>query len=404
METNMNMNGKQLINKVCMMAVISLLLSIPLIMIEDLIHEREATKDSVAREIARSVAQAQVVGGLALETDVRTSKDSTVVQKRRVSPMKLDYKADVATETLHRSIYDVIVYKADIEISGSFVADETCIDARRNRLSLRVTDVKGLTDLPQVAFGSKTSDFTLTEDRSMQAQVELPEDIKAGDEMDFRLALKLKGTDSLMFSPEGARNTLTVSSSYPHPSFQGSFLPDSREVRKDGFDAVWKVLDINVANPDKETIGVKFVDPANPYQQATRSAKYALLIIVLVFVSGLFVEYFTRKDINLVQYAVIGLSLMLFYALLLSFSEFVPFGLAYLVAAVMTVLALLSYFRWILKGRCAYLLGGIIALAYLVNYVLLQMETYALLAGSLVLFVLLWVVMYLTANISDERE
>ena len=123
-----------------------------------------------------------------------------------------------------------------------------------------------------------------------------------------------------------------------------------------------------------------------------------MLIIVLVFVAGLFVEFFTRREINVVQYAVIGLSLALFYSLLVAFSEFITFGWAYIVATLMTISALMLYFKAILKNNSAYMLGGFVTIVYVVNYMLLQMETFALLAGSLVLFALLCVVMYLTSN------
>ena len=134
-----------------------------------------------------------------------------------------------------------------------------------------------------------------------------------------------------------------------------------------------------------------------------RSAKYGMLIIILVFVASLFVEFLTRKEINPIQYAVIGLSLVLFYSLLVAFSEFINFGIAYVIAALMTTGALMLYFRAILKSRSAYILGGFVAIVYALNYMLLQMDTYALLAGSLVLFLLLCVVMYLTANISNKE-
>lgn len=173
-------------------------------------------------------------------------------------------------------------------------------------------------------------------------------------------------------------------------------------MRDDGFSATWNVLRMNI-NSTNDQMGVKFVDPANPYQQATRSVKYGLLIILLVFVAGLLVEYLTHKEIDLVQYTVIGLSLVLFYMLLLSFSEFIIFGWAYLIAAVMTVMALMLYFQAILKHQSAYLMGGFLAAVYAVNYILLQMETFALLAGSLVLFALLSVVMYFTANSNNRK-
>ena len=129
-----------------------------------------------------------------------------------------------------------------------------------------------------------------------------------------------------------------------------------------------------------------------------------MLVIVLIFVAGLAVELITKKKISLVQYLVIGLSLILFYALVLAFSEFVSFPLAYAIAAAMTVAALLGYFRGILRSRAAWVLAAAVALAYLFSYFLLQMETYAFIAGTLVLFVLLSGIMYLTRNINKEEQ
>ena len=194
---------------------------------------------------------------------------------------------------------------------------------------------------------------------------------------------------------------MTISSTYPHPSFQGAVLPNTREVKSDGFKAAWNVSSLNSSM--RNNMGVKFVDPANPYQQSMRSAKYGMLIVILVFVAGLFVEFLTKKEISPIQYTVIGLSLVLFYSLLVAFSEFMIFGVAYVIAALMTTGALMFYFRAILKSRSAYVLGGFVAIVYALNYMLLQMDTYALLAGSLVLFLLLCVVMYLTANINNKE-
>ena len=132
--------------------------------------------------------------------------------------------------------------------------------------------------------------------------------------------------------------------------------------------------------------------------------KYGILIILLVFIAGLILELAGKRQINLIQYLVIGLSLVLFYALVLSFSEFMAFGTAYALAAAMTTLALLVYFRGILRDRSAYLLVALVALAYIVSYVLVQMETYALLSGTLILFLLLAVVMYFTRDLNKKDD
>ena len=188
------------------------------------------------------------------------------------------------------------------------------------------------------------------------------------------------------------------------PSFTGDFLPYEREVSDEGFSARWSVSKINRGDPDDTSFGVKLLKGVTQYQQTTRSAKYGIIIILLVFIAGLSMELLGKKKISLVQYLIIGLSLVLFYALVLSFSEFIPFSVAYGLSAIMTVGALFGYFRGILRDQSAWLLTSLVAVAYLLSYVLIQMETYTLLSGTLVLFALLMGVMYLTRNLNRMEK
>lgn len=398
--------------KICIVAAISLLLLIPLAMIKGVIEDREDTKNGVINEVANSYARSQTVSAPLLVSYVLKEKKvdkqfepsgiQTYVEDYETDCSLVDYKADVKTDILHRSIYDVIVYNSRIQISGKMPVSENAVVARDNHFRINVSDQKGFSNPSQLTFGGKTFNLIRTP-YNFETEVELPKDVKVGDTIDFSISFDLKGTESLFFGSSGLGNTsLAISSSYPHPSFQGAMLPNTREVNDEGFTATWSVSEFN--NSTNENMGVKFVEPANPYQQSMRSAKYGMLIIILVFVAGLFVELLTRKEINPIQYAVIGLSLVLFYSLLVSFSEFITFGVAYVIAALMTTGALMFYFRAILKSSTAYVLGGFVALVYALNYMLLQMDTYALLAGSLVLFLLLCVVMYITANTNKNKE
>ena len=411
METKANSNAKRTAIKVSLIAVISLLLLIPLAMVKGVIEDRKDTKDAVINEVANSYAKPQTIAAPYLVSYVLEEK--TADNKMEPSGKQIyvedyysycsqvDYKADVLTEMLHRSIYDVIVYNSKIRISGKLPITDKSIIARENEFHFAVADIKGFSNPSELTFGGQSFELNRKSDEFV-ADVLFPRDAKVGDIIDFAITFDLKGTESLFFKPSREGNTsLAISSSYPNPSFQGAVLPNYREVKEDGFNATWSVSSFSSSDYDK--MGVKFVNPANPYQQSMRSAKYGMLIIVLVFVAGLFVEFLTRKEINPIQYAVIGLSLVLFYSLLVAFSEFITFAVAYIVAAVMTTGALMLYFRAILKSHSAYMLGGFVALVYALNYMLLQMETYALLAGSLVLFLLLCVVMYITANINNNK-
>lgn len=411
MEKKEKLNSERTPMKYCLVVVISLLLLIPLVMIKAVIEDREQTKEAVTMEVANSYAKPQTISAPYLVSYVLEEKtvDKTIEPSGKQTYIEdydsycsqVDYKADVVTDVLHRSIYDVIVYNSKVQISGKVPITELAVIARNNEFRFKVADVKGFSNPSPLTFGGQSFELNRRLDEYV-AEVVFPEDSKSGDTVDFMITFDLKGTESLFFNPSRDGNTtLAISSSYQHPSFQGEILPNQRMVNEDGFNATWNVSSFNSSIFDD--MGVKFVDPANPYQQSMRSAKYGMLIIILVFVASLFVEFLTRKGINPIQYAVIGLSLVLFYSLLVAFSEFITFGVAYVLAALMTTGALMLYFRAILKNRSAYMLGGFVVLVYALNYILLQMETYALLAGSLLLFVLLSVVMYLTANINNNK-
>lgn len=411
MEKKEKLNSERTPMKYCLVVVISLLLLIPLVMIKAVIEDREQTKEAVTMEVANSYAKPQTISAPYLVSYVLEEKtvDKTIEPSGKQTYIEdydsycsqVDYKADVVTDVLHRSIYDVIVYNSKVQISGKVPITELAVIARNNEFRFKVADVKGFSNPSPLTFGGQSFELNRRLDEYV-AEVVFPEESKSGDTVDFMITFDLKGTESLFFNPSRDGNTtLAISSSYQHPSFQGEILPNQRMVNEDGFNATWNVSSFNSSIFDD--MGVKFVDPANPYQQSMRSAKYGMLIIILVFVASLFVEFLTRKGINPIQYAVIGLSLVLFYSLLVAFSEFITFGVAYVLAALMTTGALMLYFRAILKNRSAYMLGGFVALVYALNYILLQMETYALLAGSLLLFVLLSVVMYLTANINNNK-
>ena len=169
-----------------------------------------------------------------------------------------------------------------------------------------------------------------------------------------------------------------------------------RNVSDTGFDAKWIVTDLNTVSATGSYIDVELIVPASQYQQTERVMKYSFLIILLVFVAIYLVESITRCKINIVQYIVTGLSLCLFYLLLLSISEFLSFGLSYAIAAAMTTGALGAYFYGFLKSKFALIFTGAVALLYVFIYILLQMETGSLLAGTLALFLILSVIMYFT--------
>ena len=395
------------LKKIAFIFLITILLIIPLMMIKGVINERNELKYSVKKEISRAISESQIVDGPRLiytveKEQVVDGNKEMVEEIHVINPQKMESVVNVTTETLRRSIYNVIVYHSKININGSYVLPEAVYNGKNFKIKMKVSDLKGLIDTPKISLLKKDYKFDVDDSDQLYTVIELPKENQTDRIIPFTMQLELKGTERLMFAPSADETVLSISSSYTNPSFVGEYLPLSRDVDEKGFTAKWKVLKINKKR--SEYMGVDFIEVASQYQQAMRSVKYGMLIICLVFIAGLLVEFVTRRQIHVVQYAIIGLSLVLFYSLLTAFSDIIPFGWAYLIASIMTTIALTLYYKGILKNKSAWILGGFISIMYATNYILLQMETHSLLAGSLLLFALLSVMMYFTANMNKTNS
>ena len=410
--------------KILLMGIVALLMLIPLAMVKDQISEREHTAAESRDEVAASWGHAQTLSGpvLKFSYDItipdEKGKPVTEHETATVYPRSLVYDIDLNTQTLHRSIYDIMVYGAEVAVTGDFVIPALYGQKRltEQEVTIGLSDLRGVEGDVDITLGDKSYAFHsgssgYTDGNRMSVRtsilketIDLDKALMDGKTvLPFRLTYRVKGSSSLMVRPYGGTTEVKMHSNCPDPSFTGDFLPSEREVTDEGFTARWSVSEINRGNPDDTLFGVNLLQGVTQYQQSMRSAKYGILIILLVFLAGLAVELLGKKKISIVQYLVIGLSLVLFYVLVLSFSEFMRFPLAYALAALMTVAALLGYFRGILRDRSAWLLTALVALAFLISYVLLQMETYAFLAGTLILFVLLTGIMYLTRNLTRQE-
>ena len=409
--------------KIALMGTLALLLLIPLAMVQSQIADRQNAASASQDEVAASWGRAQTLTGPVLkftyEFELLDKDQKKTVEEATgtVYPRTLSYDIDTQTQTLHRSIYDILVYGADVVVTGDFVIPAYLAEKKMNSqiVTMGLSDLRGIEGSVDITLGEKSYSFH-SGSGSKQEQFYGPTEYKSSlsESIDvdkalmdgktvlpFRLTYRVKGSSSLMVRPYGETTEVKMHSDCPDPSFTGDFLPSDREVTEEGFTARWSVSEINRGDPDDTSFGVNLLQGVTQYQQTTRSAKYGILVILLVFIAGLAVELVGKKKISIVQYLVIGLSLVLFYALVLSFSEFMRFPVAYGLAALMTVAALFGYFRGILRDRSAWLLTALVALAYALSYILLQMETYALLAGTLVLFALLVGIMYLTRNLNN---
>ena len=414
--------------KIALIGLLSILMLIPLAMVQSQINDRQTAASESRDEVAASWGHTQTLTGpvikLYYDIEVQDQKQEKTVnhETATVYPRTLNYDIDMLTQTLHRSIYDIMVYGSEVEVTGDFIIPSVYgeQDLKEQAVFMGLGDLRGIDGPVEITLGgqsysfhsgAKTKEYKIYGNHVEPGEASLSETVMLDKALmdgktvlPFRLTYRVKGSSSMMIRPYGEITEVKMHSDCPDPSFTGDFLPSEREVTEDGFTARWSVSEINRGNPDDTSFGVNLLQGVTQYQKTMRSAKYGILVILLVFIAGLAVELVGKKKINIVQYLVIGLSLVLFYALVLSFSEFMSFSLAYALAALMTVAALFGYFRGILRDRSAWLLTALVALAYLLSYVLLQMETYALIVGTLVLFFLLTGIMYLTRNLNRPEH
>ena len=358
--------------KIALMGTLALLLLIPLAMVQSQIADRQNAASASQDEVAASWGRAQTLTGPVLKFTYEIEildKDQKHLEEATLTvyPQTLSYDIDTQTQTLHRSIYDIMVYGADVVVTGDFVIPAYLAEEKIKEqiVSMGLSDLRGIDGPVEVTLGEQSYHFHSgsggkRDSYSGESRASLLESIKVDKALmdgktvlPFRLTYRVKGSSSLMVRPYGETTEVKMHSDCPDPSFTGDFLPSDREVTEEGFTARWSVSEINRGNPDDTSFGVNLLQGVTQYQQTTRSAKYGILVILLVFIAGLAVELVGKKKISIVQYLVIGLSLVLFYALVLSFSEFMSFTVAYALAALMTIAALFGYFRGILRDRSA---------------------------------------------------
>ena len=434
--------------KVVFIALLSLLLLIPSIMISSLGEERKQTAANAQNEIASKWGMPQHVTGPVIAIPCVEGNQKDIYY---ILPKTLNVNADVKSQTLYRNIYEAVVYNSSIDIDGTFNInsllpiknDSVKVLLNEAYIELGITDLRGISKKVQVNLGGMITDvndggtddniqydesypvdegdYVVVEDVSVKkgescvamARMDLTE-LARHDSVPFKLHLDLKGSETLNFAPVGEVTKIHVKGDCGTPSFNGNFLPDDRNVTPDGFDATWEIISINRPYPQSfmgnrateiaaSQVQVGLRIPVDRFQKTERAIKYALLVIVLTFIAALFSEFRLRRHINVFQYLLIGLALVLFYSLLLSMSEHMAFALAYLIATLMTVGMVTIYLFGVLKvKKQALIIGAMLLFMYAYIFVLLSLESYALLAGSIGLFIILAVIMYYSLKIRTE--
>lgn len=423
--------------KVLVIGILILLLMIPVFMIENLIKERGRTQEEAINEVSQKWSLAQTITGpyLNIQYPVVTEnngKQEVAIKNLLLFPDELVIDGQLKTEILKRSTYEVNVYQSELTLKGSFSVEELIksrIDMNlpqyeRAAICLNLTDMRGISEQISIALGDSVYVFEPGMDNrgisntGVHAIADLSA-LKTNKKLPYEIKIKLKGSQSINFTPLGKTTQVNLKANWNTPSFTGNYLPNTRNITEKDFSAQWQVLNlnrnysqvmmdysnVNVQDINDSSFGVNFKIPVEQYQQSMRSAKYAILIIVLTFGVIFFTEIMNKTRIHALQYLLVGLALCLFYSLLLSFSEHIGFNPAYVLSAALTIILVGGYmFGVIKKKKPAFIMSGLLSVLYLYIFVLIQLETFALLAGSLGLFFILALVMYFSKKIDWFNE
>jgi inner membrane protein len=418
----------QIFIKLGLVLFLVLLLMIPIIWVQSLINERETLQANVQQEVAHAWGREQVLKGpvLCIPYELRgygaDKKPYIERHWRYIAPEDLQVTANVATETRKKGIFETVVYNSATRIQGVFNLEELPDKGSVRYLFAEAALLTGISD-PSTITQKIVTQWEGAEIKTMPGtpyngfvgngfHTFVPIDPEK-NQYRFDVALDFRGTSSLDFLPSGRNTQIQANSNWASPSFTGRNLPAKREITTSGFSATWNASEYNRPFPDfwsddayqalndQVTFGVKLIQTADHYQKNMRSAKYALLVISLSFMVFFFFEIMLKIRIHPIQYGMIGLGLAIFYLLLLSLTEHLGFDQAYLISAGAVIGLVVFYaLAFLPNKKTAALLTLLFLMLYAYIFVLLQLEDYALLAGSVGLFLILATVMLLSKRVN----
>ena len=411
-----------------------IVLLVPLSMIQGVIYERDRIGVDAKVEIQRTWGNRQLVAGPVMVVPydtIQTNSRGDEFSTRHylyLLPRDLSIEGDVAPEVRYRGIHNVPVYSADLRMSGSFPDSwlkEMNLSSQNVKweeifIAMAVSDGRAITEIPSIQLGDENVRFVPGGKQvpGFPPQVLAPigknisvEKIKTA--LSFDIDLKLNGSESLQFLPVGDTTYVSLRSSWTSPSFSGNYLPKTRDVTADGFEAAWEVSSIGRALPSRWTdtsgvggatsesnFGVDLYMPISVYRLTERATKYGVLFVGLTFVAYFLFEVVAKLRLHPLQYLLVGFANCIFYLLLLSLAEHAGFGWSYVISCVSSCTLVIGYSLSVLGDkRRAFVMSVVLLLLYGFLYMTLKAEEYAMLVGAIGLWVSLAATMYLTRRI-----
>lgn len=428
-------------HKIILVAALIALLWLPVGVIHNLVLERAELNQQVQQQIADSSSGPQLLSGpllvLELEATQVQGSDKTSLHSQYLLQQAddLQLSSEVQTEQRSRGLYRARVYQSQHQINARFAAVSAELLAntvsgqvgppriKAAWISFAVNDSRGFTRLPQLKLNGELQPFgSGTKLSFMPEGIHLPLPVSLLQQaMNLELSVELQGSSSLSVLPVARSSRWQLHSNWPDPAFQGRYLPQQREISPSGFSASWQSSELsNPASQElsrcfgqqsckaltEQAFSVSLIEAVDPYQQTERAIKYAILVIVLSFAWFYLAELLnhTRFQLHPMHYLLVGLTLVMFYLLLLSLSELVGFLAAYWLASLACALLLSGYLTAVLQSmqRSVAVTAAYLLLQGLL-YLILQAETFALLSGTLLLFATLAVLMLSTRRLNWQQ-
>ena len=423
--------------KLGIITFIGLILIASTSMVSNLAKERKNLQSDAVSDISSKWGNAQTITGPVItipyfryEKQIQEDKSIKYLKYKEyiyILPENLQINGEVFPMKKHRNIYETVVYSSKLKINGTFKPvnieklnlNPENILWNEASLSLGISDLRGIENELILNLNKKQTLFnpgsSAPDVISKGVHAKLPKiDPENPAAYNFSLNLNLKGSRKLYFIPAGKITEVHIKSPWKNPSFNGAFLPNNSKNNQTGFTADWKVLNLNRNFPqmwtnkqynfDNSAFGTDLLLPVDNYQKIMRSIKYAVLFILFTFITFFFTEILKKKFIHPVQYILTGAALVIFYILLLSITEQLNFNYAFLISAGATLFLISAYTGTILKSKTLTLLiTGILAVLYTFIFVIIQMQDYSLLIGSIGLFIILALIMLLSRNVDWNK-
>lgn len=415
--------------------VIIAVLAIPLALVWIVVDIRSDYEQQVSREISAGWGGRQILMGPFLKVQVRlpTSADPNEMDSEEqfagyfFTPETLNIASSSEHQIRHKGIFKKPVFSNNIEMTGTYAPDHAkfaerlhveSLNIERCSMILTVQNTQSIRSLvgtvgdrvlefepsPQrVAWGGEAVRAPVTEDECKQA--------------DFSLSLSLRGSNLQSVAMLGDETELHMSSTWPHPKFEGRQLPDSHDISETGFTANWSSIALargfaSMLNEQEwfainrnHVVGFAYFEPVTLYSMVIRAVKYGFFVVGLTMLAILCVEFVTQAKVHLLQYGIVGAGLALFYLLLLSFAEHIGFIWAYIAASIGLTTLIVGYAWFSTKqAKFSTTVGALLVGIYVALYVCLSSTDYALLIGSILLVILLASLMYATRGIAASMR